>query len=65
MNTFLFAFNAVAPLCLMMALGWFLRHRKIVDDAFLKNGNALIFRVLLPLMLFDYTHKFETVAGFD
>jgi len=55
----IYSFNAVAPLCLMMALGYHLKQRGLVDEPFLKTGNALVFKVLLPVMIFDNTRKFD------
>jgi len=64
-QTLFYSFNAVAPLCLIMALGYVLKQRGIMDAPFLKGGNALVFKILLPVMLFENTRKFENTGGFD
>lgn len=51
-QTFLFAANAVLPVILMTALGYFLKRIGLCDKAFAAAANKLCFRVLLPIMLF-------------
>lgn len=49
---FVTAFNAVSPIVLMIALGYFLRQKGMLGEGFLKNGNRLVFKLCLPSMLF-------------
>ena len=37
------AVNAIAPIVLMIALGYFLRQKGMLGEGFLKNGNKLVF----------------------
>lgn len=46
------AVNAVLPMVLLILLGYFLRRIGFLGEAFLKTGNALVFKVCLPCMLF-------------
>ena len=46
------AVNAILPIVLLILLGYGLRQRGFLTEAFLKNGNRLTFRVLLPVTLF-------------
>ncbi len=46
------AVNAVAPIIILILLGYILRQKKFFDDSFLKIGNKLVFKVCLPCMLF-------------
>lgn len=46
------AINAIVPIILLIALGYFLKRIKFLQGEFLKTGNKLVFRVLLPVMLF-------------
>ena len=46
------AFNAVFPIVLLILLGYLLRQKGFLKEAFIKNGNALVFRSCLPCMLF-------------
>lgn len=46
------AINAILPIILLIALGYFLKRIKFLSGDFLKIGNKLVFKVLLPVMLF-------------
>lgn len=46
------AANAVFPIVALILLGYFLRSKNIMTEAFSKEGNRLVFRVFLPTMLF-------------
>lgn len=52
LDTFLFAANAVLPVILMTALGYFLKKIGLCDKSFAATANRLCFRVFLPIMLF-------------
>lgn len=53
------AWNAIAPMVALMALGYWLRQRKFLSQAFLDQGNTLIFRLLLPCLLFANVYDIE------
>lgn len=63
MESFLFAVNAVLPIVLIVALGYFLKRLRFFGEGFPKNLNKLVFRVLLPSMLFLNVYKIESFAG--
>lgn len=46
------ALNAVAPVVLLILLGYWLKCRGFLSKEFLKNGNWLVFHVCLSVMLF-------------
>ncbi len=46
------AVNAIMPIILLILLGYILKRVKFLSKDFLKIGNKLVFRVLLPVMLF-------------
>ena len=52
MDTFIFAANAVLPVILMTALGYFLKRVGLADAGFVRTANKLCFRCFLPVMLF-------------
>ncbi len=64
-DTLIFAANAVLPIVLMMATGWFLKRIGFINDSFLAQGNKMVFRVFLPIMLFLSTYKIETLESID
>ncbi len=46
------AINAILPIILLIVLGYVLKRIKFLSRDFLKAGNKLVFKVLLPIMLF-------------
>lgn len=48
----LFAVSAIAPIFLVLAVGWFLRRVQLVDDAFVGTASKLVFNVALPSLIF-------------
>ena len=46
------AINAVLPIVLLILLGYFLRSKGLLNDGFIKMGNALVFKICLPCTLF-------------
>lgn len=55
------AVEAVVPIILMIALGVWLRHKKLLSDGFLKTGNKLVFTLGLPCMLFINVYNIESL----
>ena len=66
MNSFLLALNVVAPLFLLMLLGFLIRRTGMLDEHTVKQMNTVTFRILLPTMLFlnistcDLSQDFDT-----
>ena len=52
MDNLILSFNVVAPLCLVMALGYFLKYIKMFDENSLNVMNNVAFKVFLPTLLF-------------
>ena len=65
MESLVFAFNSVAPIVIMVAAGYFLKKSKIIGKDFAFAGNRLVFRLLLPVMLFGNVYKIENIGSFD
>lgn len=53
MNNFLFSLNVVAPLFVLMATGYITRQINFINDNFLSQLNKFVFKLCLPLMLFQ------------
>ena len=47
----MFAFNAVMPIIILVALGYILKRCNIINEKFFDYGNKLVFAVLLPVLL--------------
>ena len=52
MDDLFFAINAVLPIVLMVAIGYFLKKIGLMDADLSKKANKLVFRVFLPVKLF-------------
>lgn len=53
MDILLFSFNAIAPLVLIIALGVFLAHIRLIDEKFIAAANKFCFNVAFPASLFS------------
>jgi len=59
------AVNAVVPIVLLILLGYLLRQWGMLSDLFVKNGGALVFKVLLPVLLFVNIYEIGSLADVD
>lgn len=57
MESFIVSLHAVAPMFFMMLLGYFLKGVHFFSDDALRQINALVFKVLLPLQLFRSAYQ--------
>lgn len=51
-DIFLFAFNAVIPIVLLILLGFILKKIGLFNDVFLQTANKFVFNCCLPVLLF-------------
>lgn len=65
MDSFVFALNAVAPIVLMVAIGYLLKKFGFMRADFSKAANKLVFHVFLPAMLFLNVYKIEDLGSMD
>lgn len=65
MEDFLFSVNAVIPLFIMTAIGWFLTKFKVWNSDFLKIANSISFNILIPCNLFCNIYKANFTDVFD
>lgn len=65
MESLIFAINAVAPIVAMVAIGYVLKKAGMIDRSFAKTANRVVFKVLLPAMLFLNVYKIEGVDNID
>lgn len=63
MDSLIFAVNAVAPIILMIAIGYFLKRIGWIGASFASTANKLVFRVFLPAMLFLNVYKIDNIGG--
>ncbi|MCC6108374.1 MAG: AEC family transporter, partial [Atopobium sp.] len=65
MDSFIFSVNATFPIFLTMLLGMFLRHIGLMDRRFADYLNAFVFKVALPVLLFQDLATQDFVAAWD
>ena len=51
MENFIYSLNVTLPVFLLMVIGWFLKHIKILDDGFISTCNKFNFKVTIPFLL--------------
>lgn len=56
-NSFIFAVNAVSPILIMVVIGHILKKVKLLNEELAKSINKLVFKVFLPIMLFNNIYK--------
>ena len=56
------AVNAVLPIILLILLGYILKRKNFISENFVKMGNKLVFKILLPCMLFINVYDIESFA---
>ena len=56
------AVNAILPILLLIFLGNILRRINFISDAFIKMGNKMVFKILLPCMLFINVYDIESFS---
>lgn len=62
---FKFAFNAVMPIVLMIALGYFLRAGRFMPEQFFAWVNSFAFRVAMPVNCFYNIYRLSSLTEID
>ena len=65
MRSMILAFNAVFPLLAFMMTGYFLRRLGLLDKATASGMNKLVFKVFLPLNIFQSIYNADIRGDFD
>jgi len=65
MENLILSFNVVLPLCLCIALGYFLYRINMIEEATQKSMNKLVFRVFLPIYVFNSIYTTDVAKVFD
>lgn len=63
MDTFIFVITPVAPVFILVLLGYLLRLKGLIDDNFVDKAMAIVFKLLLPAMFFEKIYKTDISAG--
>ncbi len=65
MDSFLFALNAIAPIVLIVAIGYGLKRIGWMSEGLARAVNKLVFHIFLPSMLFLNVYRIENLGGMD
>lgn len=65
MESLKLSFNAIMPIFILMALGYFLKKVKITDKKGFGTINKLVFKVFLPVLLFYNVYKTDITSVLD
>lgn len=65
MESLKLSFEAIAPIFLLMLLGYVLKRLKVADKKGFDAVNRLVFKVFLPVLLFYNIYKTDTAGVFD
>ena len=65
MENLILSFNVVLPLCLNIALGYALRCLHMLDGTTQKNLNKLVFKVFLPIYVFNNIYTTDMAVAFQ
>ncbi|MBQ4274457.1 MAG: AEC family transporter [Clostridia bacterium] len=62
MDSFIYAISAIAPIVLMVAIGYFLKRIHLIPAEFASAGNKLVFRIFMPVMLFLKIYRIQDLS---
>ena len=62
---FLFSFNAVMPIVLLILLGYLLKRIKLFNDNFVSTANKFVFNVALPVLLFFNVYNIRNFSEIE
>ena len=65
MDSIKLSFEAVMPIFILMVLGYFIKKIKLADKKSLGVMNKLIFKIFLPVLLFNNIYKTQSMEIFD
>ncbi|MBU1093444.1 MAG: AEC family transporter [Firmicutes bacterium] len=62
---FIFAFNAVMPIILLVLLGYILKKTRFIDISFINTLNKFVFKIGLPILLFYNVYSIDSLNDID
>ena len=65
MESLILSFNAVAPIFLMMMLGYLMRRVGIAQKKDFDMVNTLVFKIFLPILLCDNLYTTSNIENFS
>lgn len=65
MENLIFSLNATVPVFLLMVVGFLLKRVHILEDSFVDKMNAFVFKISLPLLLFEDISESDFLEMWD
>jgi len=65
MENFVFSINATLPVFILMLLGLFFKKINLIDDKFTSSLNKFVFKVALPVLVFEDLAEQDFAAAWD
>ena len=65
MENLMFSLNATVPVFLTMVLGFLLHKWRVIDDSFASKLNQFVFKIALPVLMFDQLATTDFVSVWD
>ena len=65
MENLMFSLNATVPVFLTMVLGFALHKWRVIDDSFASKLNQFVFKIALPVLMFDQLATTDFVSVWD
>ena len=65
MENLIYSLNASLPIFLVMAAGWGLKRIGLLNESFAAGADKLVFRVTVPLLLFNQIRAIDVWENFD
>ncbi len=61
LDILIFSINSILPLIGLILLGYFLKKKRFISPEFISVGNKVVFRILLPVLLFCNIAELESL----
>ena len=65
MQNIVFAFSAIAPLFIQIALGFFLKKKNVIDQKFIDTSSKFAFHYLFPLVVFRQIYQTDITSSLN
>ena len=62
MDSLIFALSAIAPIVLLVLIGYSLKKLGFMNEKFSKDANKLVFRIFMPVMLFLNIYRMKDLS---
>ncbi len=65
MESLILSFNSIAPIFILMLIGYFIKSKKLLDKKVFDGINTLVFKLLLPALLFYNVYSTDSIENFN